>query len=397
MTEAYDNKDSIGRFAAYQRLLGIDGVPTLIVAMLLNNFGFALPLAMVLMLSEQTGSLAVAGGAVGAYTLLGGLLTPLRGRAVDRWSVRTVIAMLAVVHFTMLILLLMAASRGAAAVLLIAIAGIAGGTTAPVGPSLRAVWKALLPERQLETAYASQAILNESASVGAPLVAGLLVAVASGRAAVGALATIEAFGALLYASANVLGLASKEAGSGSSRALGSWLFKLISVAAPFGVAIGALDVSVPASAAHWGVAGTAGLGLSAFAAGSLLAGIAYGMRSWESPPSRRLAALFTLSAAGFCLLLAAQGTVTLALALFLAGTPTTAIVAALYKWLDELTPAGAEAEATGWLFTIYAAGSSLGVFVAGIVAQHIGVHAAILVSAAGSAIAALRMMVSRGR
>ena len=91
----------------------------------------------------------------------------------------------------------------------------------------------------------------------------------------------------------------------ASRTTSSWLGPLsaagmralLAVLLAFGVAVGIVQVAVPAFADAHGSAATGGFLLAALSAGNLAGGLVYGGRSWPGTLARRLTVLLRCSAA----------------------------------------------------------------------------------------------------
>jgi MFS family permease len=118
------------------------------------SYGFAIVLAV----ADATGSFAVAGGAVGAFSAGSALLAPFRGRYVDRHGPRA-LARFAPVHAVALGLLVVGCLTTDSSWLLVGTAGIAGLFTPPLIATARAVWPEVAGSELVTTAHALNAAL----------------------------------------------------------------------------------------------------------------------------------------------------------------------------------------------------------------------------------------------
>jgi MFS family permease len=165
---------------------------------------------------------------------------------------------------------------------------------------------------------------------------------------------------------------------------------------PFGFAIGAIEVSLPAFAEAEGHRELAGLLVAFWSVGSGVGGLVYGARARRSPLVRvhlRMAMLLPLGMAP--LALATSLPVMAALAL-----PAGAFVAPLIATRNELAghvaPPGSETEAFTWPLTALVAGLSLGAAVAGALVDATSWRVPLIVAACTAALGAV-IAVSRRR
>ncbi len=166
---------------------------------------------------------------------------------------------------------------------------------------------------------------------------------------------------------------------------------LLTVLLAFGVAIGIVQVAVPAFADAHGSAATGGLLLAALSVGNLTGGLIYGSRSWPGAPALRLTVLLGLLGAGFALLATAGEPIVLAALLALAGlvlAPSTVVGSTL---LDHVAPPGTATEAFAVLVMGIVAGSAVGNALGGALVDEASYEIATLtagaLAAAGGALA----------
>ena len=160
---------------------------------------------------------------------------------------------------------------------------------------------------------------------------------------------------------------------------------VFAVLAAFGIAVGIVQVALPAFADERGDAATGGLLLAALSAGSLAGGLVYGARAWPGSPAGRLAAPAArprrrLRAAG-----ARAGPLVLAALLVLAGlllAPTTVIGSTL---LDHVAPRGTTTEAFTVMVMGIVAGTAAGNAAGGAIVEGASYEAAVLCAGAVAA------------
>jgi predicted MFS family arabinose efflux permease len=184
---------------------------------------------------------------------------------------------------------------------LVVAAAVAGAGTPPVGGVLRQHWPQLVPERDLETAYALDAVSIELNFVTGPLLAGILAAAVSPAAGLLVAAALGFTGVVIF---NRLLSAPPGSDPDAERHwLGAMrsptLAVLVFAGLPLGACFGALDVTLPAFGAHYATAAIGGPLTAALAGGSAIGGIAWGARPGIfGPPPRavvRLGGLMVLT------------------------------------------------------------------------------------------------------
>jgi MFS family permease len=115
---------------------------------------------------QETGSIAIAGFAIGLNSLAGSITAGLRGSVMDKfgqkWPIRILVPM-----YSALILLLntMETSRS-----ILITAFILGVTAPPINLSVRPLWKDIVPPSYLRTAYAFDSSMMSSTSVIGPVI-----------------------------------------------------------------------------------------------------------------------------------------------------------------------------------------------------------------------------------
>ena len=118
--------------------------------------------------SEQTtGSITFAGLAIGVNAVAGSLTAGIRGSIIDRygqkWPLRTMVP----AYAAMAIALNMAQSKSA----ILTLAFVMGLSAPPINLSVRPLWKLVVPEAQLRSAYAIDTASMSAASVIGPVIA----------------------------------------------------------------------------------------------------------------------------------------------------------------------------------------------------------------------------------
>jgi MFS family permease len=349
-------------------------------------------LGSVLMVSLLTGSYGLA-GAVAAAALLGeAVAAPRLGRLVDRYGQRRVLLMALAVHSVGTLALVFSAQLSAPSWTLFASAALSGAAALPVGSLVRARWSALLGgSSALEAAFALESALDELIFVLGPvLVTTLALGVTPGAGLLGAL-IFTTVGSLALALQRRTEPAPASARNRSDtpaiRAPGLQVLVATFVAA--GAIFGTLDVAMVAFAGLVGSPAAAGTLLALVAAGSLLAGLVYGTRSWRWPLDKRFLASVVVLWAGTLPLVFAPSVALMAPAAALAGVAIAPTLIAGFTLVQKLMPSGALTEGLNWTITALGVGAAAGAWTAGYIADSAGGRTAFLVAVAAGAAAAI--------
>ncbi len=115
---------------------------------------------------QETGSIAVAGFAIGLNSLAGSLTAGLRGSVMDKFGQKWPIRILVPMYSALILLLNTMKSRES----ILITAFILGVTAPPINLSVRPLWKDIVPESYLRTAYAFDSSMMSSTSVIGPVV-----------------------------------------------------------------------------------------------------------------------------------------------------------------------------------------------------------------------------------
>ncbi len=353
----------------YKRLLGVRAVRQPLIGSVIGRLPItALSLATVLMIRHATGSFAVAGLMVAAFAIAGAISLPVQGRLIDRLGQTRVLVVGAILNPIALVALVAAAQGGAAPLPLAILGAVCGATEPPLSSCMRTLWVELVPDSSLLlSAYALDAVLFEVGFVVGPLLTALLVAVASPAVAVLANAAYTFTGALIFALSRASrSWRSRPSTSGWIGPLSSpGIVVLMLTELAFGVALGAMELSVTAFATQHGSGSLAGVLIAVQAAASMVGGLWYGIRHRTSSAADRYPLLCFVIAVGFAPLLLATSILNAVPLMVLSGFAFAPATAVAYKLIEELAPQGTITEASTWLITAVVAGVAAGNAVAG--------------------------------
>jgi len=373
----------------YGRVLRTPGVPRLVAAFLAAGTAVTMtPVALVLFARDATQSFAIASLVLAAQVTGNLVLSPIRGRLVDRIGARRAVIRIAVPSVCADALFIVAGHAKAADAVLVVLAFVAGAITPPTGASVRGMWTDVLGSERAQVGFALMTVMQEATFFVGPLLAGGLVGLWSPTAAVAATAAISLTGALIFASAPAPGARGPQPRpTRRLAALAEPGARTVLATAPaFGLAIGILDVTLPAFARAHGSTAASGVLLSAFAAGVGVGGFAYGLHPWRISAGAAFPRLCLLAALGMAPLIAVASLALMIPAVFLAGLCFAPITTCFLAVIDEVSAPEHRTETFTWMGSLNGAGLALGAVIAGQLLTAASIHVAIAASCAATAL-----------
>ena len=394
-----------GMIAGYRRLLAIPDVRGFFLPGLVARFPLAMrPIGCILLVSGLTGSYALAGATSAALTVAQAIASPRLGWLADRLGQRRVLLPALAGHALGLASLILAAQLGAPVWLLLVTAALAGATVAPVNAMVLARWTHVIRRRAtpgdegalLGRAYALENVGTEVFFVVGPFLVTLL--------ALGLFPAAGLLAALLLTVAGGVPLAAHHpsepppvasgSATGALRVTGLRVIMLSFIGSA--TLFGAIEVGLVAFADEQGRPALAGLLISLFAVGSLVAALTYGARQWRWPPERRFALAVGWLTAGTVPILLAPDLPWMALAVIVAGVAIAPAVIAGSTLIEALVPPAVLTESFAWYTTATAIGLAVGAAGAGWLVDGYGSRAAFAVASAGGAVS-LAVVLAGGR
>jgi MFS family permease len=359
------------------------------------------PLGLVLFTREATGSFGSASVVIAAFLTGGALIAPARGRWIDKRGVRIPLPLMATVTCGALGGVVAAGEGDAPLAALAAFGFIAGAGAPPVNASLRTLFGQLVGrEEQLHTAYAMFTVVSESTLFSGPLIAGILLAVASPATVVIAGAALAFVAVVSFASSPGAAAWKPQPRPHSLSRFGplasAGMRTLLVSAFAFGVTFGQLEsIALPAFAKAHDATPAAGVLLAAIALGIGGGSLVYGLRPARLGPGERYPwlcalALPALVAAPFVDAVAPMVALMLLFGVLLAPAGVT-----VFALVDHVAPKGMATEAISWVTSLSTAGTAIGALVAGAVVSRLSVEAALAGPAIVTAVATALMVLLR--
>ncbi|GAB2832612.1 MFS transporter [Actinocorallia aurea] len=362
-----------------------------------------LPLALILLVRDATGSYGAAGLVSGALSATLTVFAPMRARLLDRAGARRGLIRLAVPYVLGLCAVVGLALAGAATGALVAAAAVTGAFAPPLGPAMRVLWARILRDRPglLQAAYALDSVAEEAVFTAGPLGAAALLAAGGPVWAMAAVAVLITAGAAGFVTAKATARTrdtEPRQEKAPVRPLSmSGLRTLVLSFAGVGLAIGVLDVALPYLADRTGAAEASGVLFALLSAGSALGGLWYGRRAWKSPLAVRFTRLLAVFALAFAPLTLAPGPVATGAIVFAMGLALAPLFISAYLLVAALTEASGASptEANTWVSTANNGGVAAGAALSGMLLDPFGASAAFALAFTG--VAALAMVAAARR
>ena len=317
---------------------------------------------------QETGSVAIAGFAIGLNSLAGSLTAGIRGSVMDKWGQKWVIRIL-VPAYSALILTLntMETSRS-----ILITAFILGITAPPINLSVRPLWKDLVPDSYLRTAYAFDSAMMSSTSVIGPVIVTSLALSSRSFLALDVVAAFMFIGgiglALTPVSRNWI---PEKKVKGQGNLFANPAMQLLMFEGCFiGFGWGVFDVAVPAFATQEGVPHRVAWIFASFGVATVIGGLLGGL------VSKKLAPLPALRRAYFFWLLACIPIVltnpdwTMALVGASIGFVGGAVQVFYFEVLEAVRPKGSQTSSLGWIWSVEGSFMAVGAAVGGVVSEY---------------------------
>ena len=379
---------------SYRRILALPGT------LLFSATGMVarLPMSMaslgiVLLVSAATGSYGLAGSVSAAYLIANGGFAIVQGRLLDRLGQSRVLPVTVAVFGVALALLMWSVQAEWPVAISYLMAAVSGAALPSIGSCVRARWSHVLSSRdQIQTAFALEAVVDESVFMLGPIVVTVLATAWHPVAGLTAALVAGVIGTLLFSAQRATEPPAHPRTESTGRRPGMpWatVAPLALVSAALGTLFGAAEVTTVAFAEELGSKGFAGPLLALWALGSLIAGLVTGAVHWRREADHRVrwgsAAMMTAM-----LPLALIGSVpVMGIALLVAGFAIAPTLIATMSLTEKTVPHARLTEGMAIMHTGIVAGVAPGATIAGVVIDAYGASPAYLVAAGAGLVSAL--------
>ena len=316
---------------------------------------------------QETGSVAVAGFAIGLNSLAGSLTAGIRGSVMDRFGQKWPIRILVPMYSALIILLNTMESRQS----ILISAFILGITAPPINLSVRPLWKDIVPDSYLRTAYAFDSSMMSTTSVIGPVVITALSLSSHPGFGLGTIAVLMMTGgiALSLTPASRDWIPEKKQ-KGQQRLWKDRAIQLLMFEGCFiGFGWGVFDVAVPAFATQESVQHRVAWIFAAFGLATVVGGLLGGL------VSKKLAPLSALRRAYFFWLIACIPIAftypdwSMALIGACIGFLGGAVQVFYFEVLEAVRPKGSQTASLGWIWSVEGSFMAVGAAVGGVVSE----------------------------
>ena len=340
----------------YRRVLAVPGALAFSTTGVLARLPMAMvSLGIVLVVSASTGSYRLAGAVAAAYLVGNAAFAIAQGRMADRLGQGRVLPWTILVFACSIGLLMWSVQADWPAPLPQLFAAFGGAAQPQIGSCIRARWSHNVPDkRQLQTAFALEAVWDEVVFMLGPIVVTALATAVHPAAGLGTAVLAGLTGTLaLAAQRSTEPPAHRGTGRHGPRVPMGWgvLGPLVVAAVTMGVVFGGVEVATVAFAEELGSKGSSGPLLAVLALGSMLAGVVTGMLQWRRSNAGRFRFGMLALALALLPLPFVEGLLLMAVVLFLAGFAISPTLIASVAWIEETVPAARLTEGISVLTT----------------------------------------------
>lgn len=346
-----------------------------------STFGFGIvgrvPLAMntvalVFLISTVRGSFALAGIASSCYTIAGAIVGPRIGRMADIKGTRKVLIPVTILNVIAITGILTLGEKNTVALLICS--ALAGGTFPNFGSYTRTRWsRSLTDSRELSAALSLESVLDETAFVVGPALAGFLFSWGGSHSPlIGGIVflIIGGFGLALTSTDHGGHPQPDEEHGGLLRI--PYVKSLLATLICIGLTFGAQYVVILAVAKEGGRAADGGLWVGLNPIGSTVMGLIYGFIHWKVSAAKRLTISLFVMSVGTLGLVLFQSYDTIILWLIIAGLGIAPALISANQRMKDLIPVHRLNEAFSMLGASISFGITIGATASGILVSHVG-------------------------
>jgi MFS family permease len=316
---------------------------------------------------QVTGSVAVAGLAIGINSLSGAATAGLRGSLMDRFGQKWPLRIFVPGYASMMLILNNMQDKNA----ILVAAFIMGITAPPINLSVRPLWKMVVPEDYLRTAYAVDTSVMSTAGVVGPVVATSLALSSHPGSALTVAAAFMAIGggALALTKISRDWVPEKKEADHTSLWRNKAIQLLMIEGCFIGFGWGVFDIAVPAFATLEGVPGRTAWIFTAMGVANIIGGLLGGL------VSKKVSALKAMRLTYFVWIFISIPIIftypgwSMAIAAAFLGLIGGAIQVFYWEVMEAVRPKGSAVSMMGWIWTVEGTLMSIGAAAGGWIAE----------------------------
>ena len=316
---------------------------------------------------QETGSIAIAGFAIGLNSLAGSLTAGLRGSVMDKFGQKWPIRILVPLYAALILLLNTMETRQS----ILVTAFVLGVTAPPINLSVRPLWKDIVPHSYLRTAYAFDSSMMSSTSVIGPVVITALSLSSHPGFGLGTTAALMFIGGIALSLTPVSRDWIPEKKQNNQQKL--WrdrAIQLLMLEGCFvGFGVGVFNVAIPAFATQEGVQYRVAWIFAAFGAATVIGGLLGGLVSKKLAPLSAFRAVYAMWFIACIPVAFTYPDWSMALVGACIGFLGGAQKVFYFEVLEAVRPKGSQTSSLGWIWTVEGSFMAVGSAVGGVVSE----------------------------
>lgn len=326
-------------------------------------------ISQILMITALYGSYTLAGQVSAASIIAYAVFAPLLAKLVDKYGQAKIMGPALTISVTALIALILSALYHAHPIWLYVFTIIAGASSGSLGALVRSRWThAVKTPAQLHTAYAMESTIDEFVYVVGPVLATLLTTTLSPVAGLTTAIIFVTLGGTWFLSQKTT-----EPPTNNTHITGPQpqvikqpiIIALGIIYMGAGTLFGSIDVAAVAFTEELGNITTSGILLGIFAAGSMVAGLLYGARTWRYPLWKLFTGGVIALAIGATLITLANSNLSMGIIMFITGFTISPTMINVNTMVQKTVAERQLTEGLTWMSTFMSIGVSLGAALAG--------------------------------
>ena len=380
----------------YRQLFAFPNVWTLVLAAFPARVAYGMVgLALFFKAEQETGSIALAGLVIGLNSLAGSVTAGVRGSLIDKYGQKWPIRILVPGFASMMIMVNISHS----ATFIVVMATIMGLTAPPINLSIRPLWKTIVPEDFLRTAYAvDSSVMNTAGVIGPVIATSLALSKFPGSPLVTAAILMALGGGALAIAPVSRDWKPEKKESGAQSLWRSPALRLMMLEGScIGFGWGLFDVAVPAFATLENVAHRTAWVFAAMGISSIIGGLIAGLLS------KRISSLSAMRKTYFLWFLVSIPIAftypgwSMAIAGAFLGFVGGAIQVFYWEVMEAVRPKGSATSYMAWLWSVEGSVMALGAAVGGVLSEKISPQFCLALTAVSIGLGCIVLTIGKNR
>jgi len=380
----------------YRELLAMPHVVTLAIAAFPGRMGYSMVVLAIFFKTQQTtGSVATAGLTIGLYSLSGSISAGVRGYLIERWGQTWPLLILVPSYASMIIAFGTMQTRQS----LLITAFLLGITAPPINLAVRPLWKGIVPDNFLRTAYALDTSMISFTTVIGPAVVTLLSLSSRPGLGLGVTAALMFIGGLAVAATSVSrNWIPEKRAQGQQRLWRDRAIQLLMFEGCFiGFGVGVFNVAVPAFATQEGVAQRVAWIFAAFGLANMIGGLLGGLVSKNLAPLSALLRAYVLWVIATIPIIFTYPDWTITVVGAAIGFIHGGFLVFYFEVLEAVRPHGTQASSIAWIWSIEGTFMAAGAALGGIVSEYYSPRAALALTPTMLLLGLIVFVIGKGR